>query len=222
MGKRIFLLSCLLSLNSQINPAYGLLINLGNNVTYDDVSGLYWYNNLRSTYFTNYVEAKAFYEEVTRTVIVGDNIITLDNFHIASRDEYDSLMSNSFNDIANTFNESNIEPDEIYFMGKYDEEGSEGIAEDPNWPELDTSHYWGGFWGEGMIGADGEFYPEDIQWEALGPIAIPDYARTFSYLSTSTWGVSSGPSPVPEPSTMLLLVTGLFGFAGIKKSIKLI
>ena len=187
------------------NMAQATLINLGNDVTYDDTSGLYWYNNLRSTYYTNYDEAKAFYEGTTRTVQVGDIFITFDNFNMATKDEYLSLMSNNRNDIVDTFTESNVEPDEMYYVGRFDEEIPGSVPR----------HSFGGFFGifhyDQQIG-------DWIEFETT----ITSDVRGISPLASCAWGVAAVTTPVPEPATMFLFGTGLTGLVGsrIKKKRK--
>lgn len=196
------------------NICQATLINIGDDITYDDVSDLYWYNNLRSTYYTSYDEAKDFYEGVTRIIEIGGEMITLDNFHMATNEEYLGLMSNTSENIVNTFSESNMEPDEIYYVGRYD---AAGPAEGPN--DAFSTHYFGGLVGFLNMGN------QIGDWMQFGPVAIRDEDRGLSPLATCAWGVASvnhPVNPVPEPSTMILFGAGIFtlGLVSVNKRIK--
>jgi len=73
----------------------------------------------------------------------------------------------------------------------------------------------GGWWQDvnqdGILGND-----DDIYWKNAGNIIGIGYVRTFNYLGA----IEDGGGKVPEPTTMLLLGSGLIGLWGFRKKFK--
>ncbi len=124
MMKQLIRMWVALALLGWAGLAQATLIDLGSWITYDDVHDLYWYGNLADTYDTNtYDGAVDFYEKIEVTVWNEGRPVTLDDFHIASTDEYLSLRTNDNDNIYQTFNTgiTEGEPYDRWFVGRYGE-----------------------------------------------------------------------------------------------------
>ncbi len=156
--------------------AQATLMDAGNQVVYDDASNLYWYRHLGSTYYKTYAESVNFYDNL----VIG----TLDNFHIASTDEFDSLMINDLDEIYQNFSTgiTEGEPQDRWYVGRYGEEFSTGSE----W-ECPTYHYQAG--PTYHVGNDGIPY-----WSYYSAQVCDDMGAGNYGIVAQAWGVASPPA----------------------------
>ena len=199
MKKSIFALCVVIALFtlSSAEKSYALLMVQGTTdmVVYDDVTDMYWFWDLSDSRF----HGKTYSEQVDAANHLNDGIgfNGRNDWHMASLDEIVGLWEgNSAEDILDTFNPTWSYQSLSSVYGRYDEESSLG-----HYSARIRRHR---VYGVGIFVVD-DGYQIDI------------YDDLIPAEGVGAWVVSSGMSPVPEPSTFFLLLSGIAGIAFWRK-----
>ncbi len=189
MKKAIYGIMAVLFLVGILEMAHASLIDMGGGVIKDDVTGLYWYQNLDEFTMRTYDEQLS-------------DIAALDHagggaWHMATEAEMERLWSYAAQDIATNFDRTDAGGGYYSWVGRYDE---------PTNNSVHPQHY------VGMIRqySDGSYEKFDLTW-------IDEDCIENEYLGA--WVVTDSNPVVPIPGAVWLLGSGLVGLVGLRRKV---
>lgn len=197
MKKKYVLLLILLSVFGVVATAQATLLEVGDGVVYDEVSDLYWYQDLTAFASRTYDEQILYIPDFTVADSNPDDVYSWGSWRMAEFEEIIGLKNGYSPYIISgvfvpTYTETTSTGSAIVedWFGRYVSPGSVGDPDINQNGAFRVALYSDGGWISDIIGA----------------------SPGTSSIYTGAWVVSSTPA-VPEPTTLMLLCTGLVGLA---------
>jgi len=193
---KISILSVLLFLIMSCK-AEAALIDLGNGIIKDDVNNQFWYKNLREiALFSSWSELNNLIDSLNNNDDFKSNDIG--TWYWAKSEDMSLLRSHSPEEISSVFTPSRIAWNTIYYLGGYDEHSP--YQSDPTY-----RYYWG--------------YKFDKETnDLISQSSGSSYHPTPYNDNIGAWITAKEiPTPVPEPTSILLGLLGLGGAVSLKR-----
>ncbi len=204
MKKKYVLLLILLSVFGVVATAQATLLEVGDGVVYDEVSDLYWYQDLTAFASRTYDEQILDIPDLTVADSNPDDVYSWGSWRMAEREEILGLNDYLPHIIGGVFvptyteTASGVEPVEDW-DARYVDPGSVG---DPDINQVGAFRVYHRL----------PYHNNPESWSSYIDQAYPGYSGIYMGAWVVSTPVSSTPA-VPEPTTLMLLCTGLVGLA---------